>query len=101
VSLLFGLPPDEARAELEVRAEKLAAALDETESALTGGPPGLPRLFLLEEEYRKAVLIAELTWVRGVIEDLRAGRLTWSIEWLREIAAVFLPPGSQDNSEGG
>ena len=34
---------------------------------------GLPRLFLLEEEYRKAMLEAEIAWVRGVIEDLRKG----------------------------
>jgi hypothetical protein len=31
-----------------------------------------------------------LSWVRGVIDDLRAGRLTWSEEWLREMAATFL-----------
>ena len=33
--------------------------------------PALPRLFLLEEEYRRAVLQAELDWLRGVIADLR------------------------------
>ncbi len=56
VSIMFGLAPEEAQAELELRAEKLAAALDETEQALTAAPPGLPRLFLLEEEYRTAML---------------------------------------------
>jgi DNA-binding PadR family transcriptional regulator len=78
VSVLFGLAPEDARAQLEHRAERLAAELAETESEVAGAPPGLPRLFLLEEEYRRAVLGAELTWVRGVIEDLREGRLTWS-----------------------
>jgi DNA-binding PadR family transcriptional regulator len=90
LSILFGLPPAEAQAELELRAEKLAATLAETEAELTAAPPGLPRLFLLEEEYRQAMLTAELGWVRGVIEDLIAGRLTWSEEWLREIAAAFI-----------
>ena len=91
LSILFGLPPEEARAELELRAERLAPRWLETPSARSSeSPPGLPRLFLLEEEYRKAVLEAELTWVRGVIEDLRDGRLTWSEEWLREIAAAFI-----------
>jgi DNA-binding PadR family transcriptional regulator len=90
VSMLFGLEPDDARAQLEVRAEKLSAELSDTESQLTGYPD-LPRLFLLEEEYRRAVLQAELTWVRGVIDDLREGRLTWSEQWLRDIAAAFNP----------
>jgi DNA-binding PadR family transcriptional regulator len=100
VSLLFGLAPDEARAELELRAERLAEELADTERALTVAPPGLPRLFLLEEEYRKAVLEAQLTWVRGVIEDLRSGQLDWSEEWLRETAARFLPTREEHELEG-
>ena len=97
VSMLFGLDPEDARGQLEVRAEGLAAQLAETEAAVTSAPEGLPRLFMLEEEYRRTLLEAELAWVRGVIEDMRAGRLTWSEQWLREIAAAFDSP--QDNQE--
>jgi DNA-binding PadR family transcriptional regulator len=96
LSILFGLAPEDARAELELRAEKLQEALDATEQALAAVDPGLPRLFLLEDEYRKTMLEAELLWVRGVIEDLREGRLTWSEEWLRELAAKFLPSDAVD-----
>ena len=92
VSVLFGLEPDDARAQLEAREQALAAELADTEAEFAGAPPGLPRLFMLEEEYRKAVLEAQLTWLRGVIADLRAGRLDWSERWLREIAANFIPP---------
>lgn len=91
VSMLFGLPPEDARQQLELRAERLAAELAETRAEL-GGYPELPRLFLLEEEYRKAMLQAELSWVGGVVEDLRQGRLTWSEQWLRDLQAVFNPP---------
>ena len=91
VSILFGLDPEDARRQLELRAERLEAELAETEAQLAA-VPGLPRLFLLEEEYRRAVLTAEVDWLRGVIEDLRAGRLTWSEEWLRDVAADFNPP---------
>lgn len=91
VSILFGLAPDDARAQLEQRAESLAAELAHTR-ALVEGNPDLPRLFLLEEEYRQAVLTAELEWLNGVVADLKAGRLTWSDEWLQEIAAAFLSP---------
>jgi DNA-binding PadR family transcriptional regulator len=99
LSILFGLPPDDARAELELRAEKLQADLDVTEQGLAAADAGLPRLFLLEEEYRKTMLEAEISWLRGVIEDLREGRLTWSEEWLRELAAKFLPADDQRTEE--
>jgi DNA-binding PadR family transcriptional regulator len=96
VSILFGLAPDDARRQLELRAERLAAELAETEAELAAHPD-LPRLFLLEEEYRRALLQAELGWLRGVIDDLRAGRLTWSEEWLREIGAAFNPPDEEES----
>ena len=53
---------------------------------------------MLEEEYRLAVLTAEVTWLRGVIDDLAAGRLTWSEEWLRQIAETFISPDDQEES---
>ena len=95
LSVLMGLPPEDAREQLERRAERLATQLADTERGLEGAPPGLPRLFLLEEEYRMAVLEAELAWLRGVIDDLRSGRLDWSEQWLREVAAKFLPAETQ------
>jgi DNA-binding PadR family transcriptional regulator len=95
VSILFGLAPEDARLQLEQRAESLAAELADTETQLEGNP-GLPRLFLLEEEYRRAVLKAELSWLRSVIADLEQGRLTWSEEWLRGIADAFTPPETSE-----
>lgn len=91
MSVLTALTPEDARRQLELRAEKLAAELHDTEATLAGSPD-LPRLFLLEEEYRRAMLDAELSWVRAVIEDMREGRLTWNEQWLRDIAAAFSPP---------
>ncbi len=99
LSILFGLYPEDARAELELRVKKLQAALELAEQGLAAAETGLPRLFLLEEEYRKTLLEAELAWLRGVIDDLREGRLTWSEEWLRELAAKFLPADDQHNEE--
>jgi len=99
LSILFALPVEEAREQLELRTERLAEQLAETERGLEAAPPGLPRLFLLEEEYRRTLLEAEIGWLRGVIADLTDGRLTWSEEWLREIADAFLPTHDEHNEE--
>jgi DNA-binding PadR family transcriptional regulator len=97
VSVLFGLEPEDARAQLELRAQALAEELAETEASFEIAPD-LPRLFMLEEEYRRAVLRAELAWVRDVIADLREGRLTWDEQWLRDVAAQFLPPPDNEGT---
>ncbi len=99
LSILFGLPPDVARAELELRAQRLSQELAGTQAELSAIPPGLPRLFLLEEEYRIALLSAEVSFLSGLIEDLRAGRLTWSEEWLHEVATRFLSHDEPEESQ--
>jgi DNA-binding PadR family transcriptional regulator len=98
LSILFGLAPDDARQQLELRAEKLAAQLLDTEAQFRDYPD-LPRLFLLEEEYRRAVLEAELSWLRALIDDIAQGRLTWSEEWLRQVFAAFHPPDQEKDEE--
>jgi DNA-binding PadR family transcriptional regulator len=82
LSFLPLLAPDDALMHLEARTRTLAARLAE----LDQGQPDLPRLFLLEDEYQRAVVAAELEWVRSIVEDLRAGRLSWSFEWVRGCA---------------
>jgi DNA-binding PadR family transcriptional regulator len=88
VSIIFGLEPDDARAQLEHRAAQLAETLADTTAQLEGNPD-LPRLFLLEEEYRKAILTAQLSWLRTVIDDLESGRLDWNQQWLAQLFAAY------------
>ena len=99
LSLMFGLPVQEARTQLDLRAQRIAAQLGDAEQSLDATPPGLPRLFVLEEEYRIAVLRAELEWLRGVIEDLDTGRITWNEEWLRELQQTFLPNAEEHDEK--
>jgi DNA-binding PadR family transcriptional regulator len=96
VSILFGLEPDDARTQLERRAAQLAEMLAETTRQLDGNPD-LPRLFLLEEEYRQAVVTAQLSWLRSVIDDLQSERLTWNEQWLAELFAAY-HPGEPENA---
>jgi DNA-binding PadR family transcriptional regulator len=37
----------------------------------------LPRLFIIEDEYKLAMLEAEHSWVGGILDDLTSGELFW------------------------
>ncbi len=69
------LDPSMKAAELRGLLEARVAALELRLAAHQGPFPELPRWFLLEEEYMAAIVRAEIAWLRGIIEDLRAGRL--------------------------
>jgi hypothetical protein len=51
----------------------------------------MPRLFLLEDEYRNAMMAAEIAWLEGTIAELSTGVLTWSEAWIRQIAKAQGP----------
>jgi DNA-binding PadR family transcriptional regulator len=89
LSFAMLLGPEGALAALDDRAERLHEELTRLESDLDGYSATLPRVTLLEDEYLRAVTAAELSWVRGVIGDLRTGALTWN-EDLYEAAKPFL-----------
>jgi DNA-binding PadR family transcriptional regulator len=79
-----------APAEVRDMLTRRIAALEEKLAAITGqAPPGLHRLFLIEDEYRAAMLTAELTWLTGVVADLTEGRLTWDEDLIRQTQAMF------------
>jgi DNA-binding PadR family transcriptional regulator len=87
LSFIMALEPHEAARQLEIRADALERQLTDTDATLHEAD--VPRLFLLEEEYRRTVLTAELSWLRSVITDLRTGRLVWSEEWIRQLAVEY------------
>jgi DNA-binding PadR family transcriptional regulator len=83
------LTPAEARLQLERRLQTLGAELDRIDAQLRDAAGVIPRLFLVEMEYLRAVLNTELAWVMSIVADLDTGRLIWNEEWLRAIAAQF------------
>jgi DNA-binding PadR family transcriptional regulator len=94
VSMVFVLAPAEVLDLLDRRAARLEADLALAEQELAAYPE-LPRLFLLDEEYRSVALRAELDWVRNLSDDIRAGRVTWDEDWMRDMAARFNPPADE------
>jgi DNA-binding PadR family transcriptional regulator len=85
VSMLPVLTPKDALHQFEKRIAALESELSRLDSVAAGAAI-VPRLFLLELEYLRAQIEAELRWVRAVAEDLRSGRLTWNRTWLRKMA---------------
>lgn len=85
------LPPEEAAAALEQRASRLQEEINRIKALLETHGSTIPRLFLIESEYQRAMLKAEFAWVTELVTDLRYGRLTWSEEWLRDLAAQMEP----------
>jgi len=82
------LEPADVQRQLETRVEHLAAEVERIDGMLTMGvSDGVPRLFMLEVEYMRAVTQTELEWVRAVVDDLKAGRLAWDEAWLQQVMA--------------
>jgi DNA-binding PadR family transcriptional regulator len=81
------LTPEDALRQLETRIMVLDADLARMETLYSAAARTLPRLFLIEDEYNRAMLRTELEWVRALADDLRAGRITWSQEWFEAFMA--------------
>ena len=92
LSFLMMLTPDEARAALEQRAKALREQLAATEAELANLAPILPRVTLMDDEYARATISAELAWIDGVVADLSSGALSWSYEELAAVLGAQLAP---------
>lgn len=86
------LSPEEALAQVEARVGALEVRLAVAQAvAKAVRATGLPRLFLVEDEYKNAMMKAELAWLRALAVDLRSKEITWSPEWLRRMAEIDWP----------
>ncbi len=95
VSLLPLLTPEDSLIQMELREARLADKIDAIDNAIQTYAVGLPRLFLLESEYMRIMLEAELKWIRSVIADLRSGELAWNEEWLNSTG----PPDTEEQTD--
>jgi len=77
LSFLPALPPEEAIALLKERVRLLEKETEEMRSRLDAAMEqlNLPRLFLIESEHELTLREAELGWVRGIVEEIEAGKL--------------------------
>lgn len=92
LSSLPSLTPEAAAELLENRTRLLRERLEQADAeAAEAQRIELPRLFTLEDEYQRAIIEAELQWIEGLLQDLRAGHISWDREWVRQVAARLGP----------
>ncbi|MDQ4007551.1 MAG: PadR family transcriptional regulator [Actinomycetota bacterium] len=72
---VFG--PAEVAALLQTRADALREQLSGPDPATIAAEHHLHRVFLVEEEYKRAMAEAEVAWLSTLLDDLRSGALTW------------------------
>jgi hypothetical protein len=89
LSFVMLLGPEGTRVALERRAELLRLGLAGLDHDLEQTGQGLPRVTLLETEYQRAVMAAELGWVDRILADLHTGALTWSDDDFAEAAEFY------------
>jgi DNA-binding PadR family transcriptional regulator len=90
LATLMALSPDVVLKQLQRRREaqkQLLTALSSLMKEMLG--KGLPRLCMLDDEYKQALLKAEIKWLDKLITELESGDLTWNEQWLRRLAAQF------------
>jgi len=100
LSLMCALAPDEALRLLEHRLQSLTLQRASDDSVRTVIPPDFPRIFLIESEYERALLDAEITFVRDLVADLRANNVSGLKEWrrLHELRGTDLTPEELDEA---
>lgn len=86
LSFAMLLGPEELSGILSERATAVEARLGDLDEELRAVGGILPRITVLETEYQRAMMVAELGWLRQVTLDLRSGALTWSDEQLAALA---------------
>jgi DNA-binding PadR family transcriptional regulator len=79
VSFLGYLPSETVVQALQGRIVALTSEIAALDSALRVllDRWRMPRLWVIEHEFTRAIRQAELEWVQSLLEDLQSGRLTW------------------------
>lgn len=101
LSLLAAVEPDDAVELLRERRSRVEAIRAESrasmEETLAGG---LPPLFLVDEEYRLAVMDAELGFIDGLIDKITDPQTGWAAPWAAHLAEARSRQTGDADAEG-
>ncbi|SHM46755.1 PadR family transcriptional regulator [Actinacidiphila paucisporea] len=99
LSLIAALHPDEA---VELLTERIAAVKVQAAAfrgVLAKLGEELPRLFLLETDYKARMLEAQADWIRELLAEIAAGELTGAGEWRSWHETGAMPDGWSELEE--
>jgi DNA-binding PadR family transcriptional regulator len=84
LSLMAGMPPDEVARLLAERAGKLQMEIGALDAAFEfAAERKMPDIFMVESQFRRAMLTAELDFVRRLVDDIRSGIFGGTAVWRR------------------
>ncbi|MGW4353675.1 PadR family transcriptional regulator [Nocardia sp. NPDC004582] len=103
LSVVSVLPPDEVIDLLTRRITKLESSIAEIRAQMAALEGSLPRLFLVEDDYELAMLIAEAEWARALRDSLADGSFPDTEGWRAWHRDGVLPPDLAElaEAEGG
>jgi DNA-binding PadR family transcriptional regulator len=81
LSVMIVLAPDDAIASLRTRLDRLSERIDAQRAVAAQVGTEVPRLFLIEDEYRIAMTVAEAEWTRSLVEELSSGAFPMLDVW--------------------
>jgi DNA-binding PadR family transcriptional regulator len=100
LSLVAVIAPDQAETLLRRRVAELTTEVAAQRASLAGAR--LPRVLLLDAEYRLALLAAETDWLHAVLDDLGDGSFRDLAGWREfhrtgQVPAEFSTPNEEEN----
>lgn len=110
LSVMIVLAPDDAIALLRKRLARLTEQIDAERAVAAEVGAEVPRLFLIEDEYRIAMTVAEAEWTRSLVDELSSGTFPMLEVWrqwhesgaipteLSELAQRGAEPDEQEES---
>jgi DNA-binding PadR family transcriptional regulator len=91
LSVMIVLAPDDAIALLRTRLVRLSEQIGAQRAVAAEVGAEVPRLFLIEDEYRIAMAVAEAEWTRALVDELSAGTFPMLDVWRKYHESGAIP----------
>jgi DNA-binding PadR family transcriptional regulator len=91
LSVMIVLAPDDAIALLRTRLDRLSEQIAAQRAVVAEAGAEVPRLFLIEDEYRIAMAVAEAEWTRALVDELSAGTFPMLDVWRKYHESGSIP----------
>jgi DNA-binding PadR family transcriptional regulator len=83
------LSPADAATQIEARIKRLEPQVEQMAGMVKMLTPKIGRINLLEIEFEKALVHAEIRWLQELLGDIRSGALAWDINQILEYLRKF------------